>query len=446
MFKTFFLSGIIILSSLFLFGQTKGYEIKVKITPLKNQPVYLGYHYGDNQYVIDTLMLNVKGEGIFKKNKSLPQGMYLIVLSNMKYFNFILSKNQQLSIQTDTTDLVQHLTIENDAENKLFADYQRFLSNTNETIAAFKQKIKLHPDSEIIYRKEINRQKAALRQQQNNLIGQNPEFLFIKIIKAIQQTDFTFDAEKFFANVDFTDERLLFTPVFSNKLDEFFTSIPTLTTENVDSLDKALDYILMQSMKNPSVYEEISKYLIGQFDLSGNYPNTDAFWHLADKYFLNDLTPWVNEAFKAKLSKYNQRIHNVIMNQPFPALSLCNETDKSVKVPESDAKYTLIVFWNPECEHCVQYLAELKSIYQTYNRQQFEVIAILTSDKPELWKKTIHENDFIWKNYYDKKLLNDFIEDLFLYSTPQLFLLDKDKKIVAKDISTDELDTWLKKH
>jgi thiol-disulfide isomerase/thioredoxin len=104
------------------------------------------------------------------------------------------------------------------------------------------------------------------------------------------------------------------------------------------------------------------------------------------------------------------------------------------------------VFWNPECEHCVQYLAELKSIYQTYNRQQFEVIAILTSDKPELWKKTIHENDFIWKNYYDKKLLNDFIEDLFLYSTPQLFLLDKDKKIVAKDISTDELDTWLKKH
>ncbi len=432
--------------SIYIFGQNDGYEIKVKITPLQHQPVYLGYHFGDNQYVIDTLMLDQNGEGLFKKNRKLPQGMYLICLPSMKYFNFILTDNQHLSIQNDTANLIQHLSIENDIENKIYADYQRSLSRNIESTNILQQLIKQHPDSEKIYIEEIRRQKIILKQEQEAIIKQNPNLFFTKIMKAIQHKDFTFDAATYFANVDFSDERLLFTPVFSSKLDDYFTSLPTLTTENIDSLYLSLDYILTEAMKNPSVYEEITKYLIGQFDLSGNYPNTDAFWHISDKYFLSGLTPWVNDAFKTRLSSYTQRIHKIVMNQPFPSLTLCDENDKTTKIPQSNANYVFIVFWNPDCMHCLQYLAELKQIYKSYTRQQLDVIALLTSDKSDLWRKTIHENDFTWQNYYDKKLLNDFVEDLFLYNTPQSFLLNKDKKIVAKDISMDELNTWLKKH
>lgn len=442
MYKLFSILGIILLLSTLSFGQSAGYEIKVKLKPLKNKPVYLGYHYGDNQYVVDTAMLNNNSEAIFKKNRKLPEGMYLIVLPNMKYFNVIISNNQKFNIENDTNNLYLNLNIENDEENKLFADYQRQLYLNQHLENDYKEKTKQYPDSETYYNQIVDKSKSDLLAKKNEWIEKHPDWLFTKILKAILPTDFTFDAQKYFKNVDFTDERLLFSPAFSNKLDDFFTSLSSLTVNNIDSLDKAIDYILMQSMKNPSVYEEITKYLIGQFDLSGNYPNPDAFWYISSKYFLTGLCPWINDDFKAKLTKYSDKIHKICIGEPFPALYLSDENDKKAKITDTKSNYTLVVFWNPECEHCVDYLNKLKTIYQSYNRQQFEVVGVLTGTNAKLWKEEI--KNYTWKNYYDSKLLNDFIEELFLVHTPQIFLLDKDKKIIAKDILIEELKNLIK--
>ncbi|NSW45682.1 MAG: redoxin domain-containing protein [Bacteroidales bacterium] len=443
MFKNIFLLlACLYILSTNLLAQSKGYEIKVKITPLKNVPIYLGYHFGDNQYVVDTTYLNENSTGIFKKNNNLPEGMYLIVLPNMKYFNILLTKNQQLIITNDTTNLYQNLIIENDEENIFFAQYQKQLYLLKKQINILEPKINQYPDSANIYNTIINDEQNKLVQLKEKWIEKNPNSLLSKIFKALDTKDFNFDATIFFKDVDFTDSRLLFTPAFSKTLDEFFTSLPSLSSLNIDSLYKAIDYIFMQSMKNPSVYEEISKYLISQFDLSGNYPNPDAFWYIADKYFLSGLTPWINEAFKTKLSKYNQRIESICMNHTFPSLYLNDEFEKKYNVLDTKAENTLLVFWNPECEHCIHYLKKLYNLYLNTSRTKLEVVAILTGNNKDLWKKEI--KNYNWKNLYDSKLLNDFIEDLFLYNTPQIFLLDKNKKIIAKDITVEELTYWIK--
>jgi len=331
--------------------------------------------------------------------------------------------------------------IENDDENSFFAQYQKQLYSSKKHNSYFEKLMNQYPDSVNRYKKAINDEQNKLNQLKDEWIEKHPNSFLSKILKALEAKDFNFDAAVFFNNVDFTDSRLLFTPVFSKTLDDFFTSLPSLTTKNIDSLFKAIDYIFMRSMKNPSVYEEISKYLISQFDLSGNYPNPDAFWYIADKYFLSGLTPWISDAFKAKLSKYTQRIEKICINHTFPNLSLCDEFDKKCNVVETNAENTLIVFWNPECEHCMEYLKKLSNLYHATPQTKLEVIAILTGNNKELWKKEI--KNYNWKNFYDPKLLNDFVEDLFLYNTPQLFLLDKNKKIIAKDITVEELTHWL---
>lgn len=440
MFKSLSILGILLFVNFLSFGQL-GYEIKVKLKPLKNEPVYLGYHYGENQYVIDTAFLNNNSEAIFRKNHRLPEGMYLIVLPNMKYFNIIISKNQKFSIENDTTNLYLNLKIKNDEENKLFADYQRQLYLNKLKFRNLQERIMQHPDSEEFYNKIIEQNKSNLLAKKNEWIEKHPDWLFTKILKALLPVGFTFDAQKYFKNVDFTDEHLLFSPVFTYKLDDFFTSLPSLTINNIDSLYQAIDYILTQSMQNSSVYEEIIKYLLNQFDISGNYPNIDAFWYIANKYCLNELCPWINDNFKAKLAKYNNKIHKVCINETFPEIYLYDENDKKEKITETKSHFLLIVFWNPECEHCINYLNKLKKIYQSYNRNQFEVVGVLTGFNAELWKQEI--KNYPWKNYYDPKLLNDFIEDLFLTNTPQTFLINKDKKIIAKDVLTEELNNLM---
>lgn len=442
MLKIYFFGGLFFIISLLTCGQSKGYTIKVKIKPLKNQPIYLGYHYGNNQYVIDTAMLNKNSEAIFNKKHTLPEGMYLVVLPNMKYFNIIISKNQNLIIENDTTNLYLNLKIENDEENKLFAEYQKLLYLNQQNNKVYNERIKQYPDSEMIYKRLIEKNKNNLLKIKNEWIEKHPDWLFTKILKTILPTQFTFDASLFFANVDFTDNRLLFSPAFVQKLDDFFTSIPSLTLNNIDSLYRAIDYILMQSMKNASVYEEIAKYLINQFDLTGDYPIPDAFFYIADKYFLGGMCPWVSDAFKTKLKKYNERIHSICIGSTFPSVYFSDIQNKKIKITDTQSNYTLVVFWNPECEHCIDCLKKIKSVYSFYDQNQLEVVAILTGSNLELWKKEIV--NYSWINLYDPKLLNDFVEDFFLVSTPQIFLLDKDKKIIAKDILCEEIKNWIK--
>ena len=75
----------ILTSSLSVLGS--GYEIKVQIHGLRDSSLYLGNHYGDKQYVRDTIKLDQTGTGTFKGPDSLPGGIYLVILPNKTYEN-----------------------------------------------------------------------------------------------------------------------------------------------------------------------------------------------------------------------------------------------------------------------------------------------------------------------------------------------------------------------
>ena len=100
------------------FGQ-KGYEIKVRVDGIKDTTAFLGYHYGDKQYVTDTVRVDGKGNFVFKGDEPLDGGIYLIVLLNKSYFEIIVSE-QKFSLETDTLDLVNHLKVSGSKENLIF--------------------------------------------------------------------------------------------------------------------------------------------------------------------------------------------------------------------------------------------------------------------------------------------------------------------------------------
>src|SRR6185503_3690432 len=80
------------------------YQIKVKINNLKNDTLFLAYHFGDKQYMKDTITLDDKGMGVFSGKETLPGGFYLIVYPKRSYFEFIVTDAEQnFSIENDTT-------------------------------------------------------------------------------------------------------------------------------------------------------------------------------------------------------------------------------------------------------------------------------------------------------------------------------------------------------
>jgi thiol-disulfide isomerase/thioredoxin len=112
-----------------------------------------------------------------------------------------------------------------------------------------------------------------------------------------------------------------------------------------------------------------------------------------------------------------------------------------------DAKYTLVVFWAADCGHCQKEIPKLnESLKALKGKIDFKVFAVQTkSDQYEQWRKFLIENkisEFI--NVFDPVHINNFKEKYDLTSTPLIYVLDKDKKIIAKKIAAEYVADMLK--
>jgi thiol-disulfide isomerase/thioredoxin len=105
-------------------------------------------------------------------------------------------------------------------------------------------------------------------------------------------------------------------------------------------------------------------------------------------------------------------------------------------------KYTVLWFWDPDCEHCVEYTPKLCEFYTKYNElYDFEVIAYSVTEDYDRWKKLIAEYQLYWYNtsYVIQEPNYDVVEYFNFNDTPAIFIIDKQHKIVARQFPVDEL-------
>ena len=128
-----------------IFSQDKGYEIKVKIKGSSDTIMFLVNYYADKQYIKDTADIDAKGVATFKGEEALEGGIYLAVMQSRKYFEFLVDKEQHISFETDTLDMVKNMKLKGSPENKMFFEYLNYLSKkTNESkeLSEIKESIK----------------------------------------------------------------------------------------------------------------------------------------------------------------------------------------------------------------------------------------------------------------------------------------------------------------
>lgn len=428
-----YLFYILLFFSYNLFPTTHDYFFTLKITPPLKSPVYLGYHYFGEQFITDTLHLDSNG-CVSKKLLSYNEGMYFVIIDEKKYFNFILNNNTNVSISIDTSDILNSFVFENDKENYLFNEYQKILKS-------IKKYLQYNSQSKDSANKTLlKEQLQKLEKQIFNEIEDTK--LLYKLIKAVNiNKEFTYNARKFFQDIDFTDEKMLYSAYYPKVLTDYFSGISYVDYRNIDSLYQAVDYVLFSAMINPIIYKEIFKYLFKNFDVTGDFPCHELFYHLSEFYVLKGLTPWYKENFKNRLKNYIQNLSKVLVNNKFKSITLNDTSDKEFKIPDETPKYKFIIFWQPDCPHCKQFMKELNN-HLDKNIIFYTVAIVKNKDE---WVKSLKEYKIEnLTNLYDKRFINDFVEELFLYETPQTFLLDKNNKIIAKNIKLIDLKAYIK--
>lgn len=125
--------------------------------------------------------------------------------------------------------------------------------------------------------------------------------------------------------------------------------------------------------------------------------------------------------------------------------SIFLDTGKNtVKINFKNNKYTLVDFWFSKCKPCISQFAELKEIYSKYQLNQFEVIGINIDKEAAEWLSSINKYALNWQHLWDQE--SQVTEALKVHFFPTNFLIDSTGKVLFKDISLNDLNTFLEKN
>ncbi len=451
-----------------------GYEIKVTVKPFKKQYLYLGHYFGKTYPIIDSIMLNDKCEGVFKGNKKLPGGIYLIGYPNKTgFFEILIDKQQRFSLTADTAAMVQGVKFANSPDNDMFKAYQQKMTSIGQQITTAQQQLKTaatKADSTTLKNK-LEALDQSMKDYREGLIKKNPSALLSTLLVAMREPILTgnlknpasktdsvaayyFYKKHYWDGVNFYDGRLAYTPFFEEKIDKYYDQ---LVPPHQDSVIKELDWMLGTA----SINEEMNRFLLIKFVnryLNQKYMWEDAvFVHLFESYFADKTYSWLNEKGRKTISDRAYSLMSNIMGNPAADISLPDTAGKGITLYNFAADYTLVVFWDASCGHCKDILPKIDSMYRAKWKaggiRIFAVAKEVDGTKKD-WLDFIREKKLQdWQHVYyskaDEKLRVDnnipgYSQLYDVLTFPTLYLLDKEKKIIAKKLTYQQMDeAWM---
>lgn len=457
--------AVIFLLSSFITVNAKaqdGYNLKFTIKNLKEgSKCLLANYYGGSQYKQDSATSNAKGEIMFKGTEKYPQGIYLIIIPSKRYFDFVMDAGQHFSMETDTLDFVKNMKVKGSDENKYLYDFQNFMFQMQKKVEPLQADYKRVKDKNKDSAKIVQAKMAALDKEvkdyKANFIKNNPKSFIATLFKAMHEPEipeapvmadgkkdtlFNYHYYKthFFDQVDFSDARLLRTPVFHAKIKQY---LDKLTPQIPDSVMISVDYIVEKSRANPDMYEYLMKWMTYNYETSKIMGMDAVFSHMVEKYYATKQVTWLDSAHMFKVVDKGLTLKYTLIGQKAPPINMQDSTGKKVALYDVKSKYTVVVFWEQGCGHCKKEIPHLMELYNTKLKAKgVEVYAIESEEKEKDWRKFLVENKLHWINVWEPDEYKRAVAKKYymVESTPTMFLLDENKIIKAKKVDADQLE------
>jgi hypothetical protein len=451
-----------------LAGQLKnGYEIDVAIHGLKDSTIFLAYHFGDKQYIKDTIKLDKSGRGIITGREPLPQGIYMIVLPGRKYFEILISNDQFFAIDCSYNDYFGTLRFTGSEENSAFITYQKKWMTMQKEASAIAKRVqnnKQNKDSLAILTQRQKSMENDMKLYLKDVIRENNGNLLATLVKALLPIDvpeykapliasnpdslrwiwnYNYNKDHFFDNIDLTDERLLRTPILYSRLEAFFTNV---VIQSPDSINKEIDKLVKKCESDYKIFQFVAVYLFNHFRESEIMGHDAVVVKLADDIYLSGKADWVSPEFKKDLKKQVDLLRPNLIGKK--GENLVMDSFKGIFVSLYDVKkdFTVLYFWEPDCGHCQESTPKLKAYYDKPRDYTLEIFAVCTTSDKEKWTKYIEDNKLTWINGWDPQRGSHFDYYYNVQSTPIVYILDKNKKIIAKKIGVEEIGPFIENY
>ena len=455
-------------------------EIKVKIAdyPDSMQNVLLlGRYYGSSQYIIDTAVYNAKNNTYtFSSAEPKERGLYLLITNDKRFAEFVLDEDQQFEIETKFPNLNEHIKFTGSPENQLYMNFieagKKEYTAMNEAQAGFSAAKEANDTvAQAAWREKITALFDRMDQQKADFIQAHPEHLMAAVFKAQQDIDvpdapedtpdslkrewqYEYYKEHYFDNLDLCDDRLVYTPIFHQRMTAWLDKV--LYMQSPDTMKYAIERFIEKCRCSKELFKYAIWYPVDKYQRS-EIIGQDAIWvHIAKRYYLTGeaywATPSIVENFKKRISRVEPLL---IGNRPpefaCPDTTVDSPNERFISVFSAPKRYTVVIFWSMTCGHCKKSLPKWLDFYHEKGKElDLEIIAICKDFEVADWKNYIREHKFDWINLNGKTATADYNDLWDIVSTPTVYILDRDKRIVTKRIdqeyAEDFIRLWEREH
>lgn len=446
------------------------YRISLSAPQLAKDSIFLAAYISDKIYSSDTVRLDANGNGVFKKNKKLEEGLYLIYIGpKNKFYEFLVGSDQNINITLkDTTKTVQEcMKVTGAEESVAFADFGNYMTSKRteqeeimkdiRAVGNNEAKKKVAEDKMKSLDKEVVDHQTALADQYNGrMMG-----LFVRALiepkypdnlagtdtsRTYQMARYQYAKKHYFDNVDIADHRVWRMNMINKRLDNFTNNWLIQIPDSV--IPDVIGLIEKSKTKHDSIaYSLMCNYMIN-FSVRSKVMGMDKlFLAIADKYYFTGQAPWADSTIMANVTSEAKKCRYNIIGMKAANLPLVKLDGSKFNLYDINSKYTLVYFFEPTCGHCKVITPKLHdNVYQKFKDKGFEVVCVYLMTDPKEWKDFLNLHQLYgdhWINAWDPQRESYYWQFFDTSTTPGVYLLDKDKKIIAKKIDMESLDRIL---
>lgn len=486
---------LVLVASMGSLKSQNAYEIKISIKGIKDSVCYLMRYKWDSQYMADTAKAK-NGNMVFKGKKPLEKGLYAILRQNKSfiYFDMPVAENQKFSIIADTVDLYSKMKITGSQLNEDFRAFVVFMSGHYKEASDFEKKVKAekNKDSTKLIIAERTKHFEAIKKFQKDYLTANPTSYLSTIIRLQMDVEvppapkasngrkdslweYNYYVQHYWDGIPLDDIGTLNTnKLFYNRLKNYFEKI---VVQAPDSLIKTCDWLVKMAGKNDEIFKYIVYYTTFTSESSKIMGHDAVFVDLVDKYYRTARAFWLDEKSLTKILERADILKPLLIGKVAPEMDMVDTTGaKTIKkigidtITSSErltktyydnyqtiqkiltplhkvkADYTIVVFYDVDCGHCQKDIPKLHEIYKKMKSEghSVEVYCVYTHHDVAKWKKFIKEHKLTWLDVYDGVHLNDLKKKFDIYSTPVIYMLDKNKVIKAKRLGVEQVEDYIK--
>jgi peroxiredoxin len=407
----------------------------------------IGFYF-DQNFVIDTV--SIKGDLVhFVKPEGYPQGLYYVAMPNNQFIQVILGESQKFSMEVNPASISSTMIIKDSPENEVFYETMRFEEKLNPKINAIAQKMSGLDQTSAEFN-DLKKERLALDAERkvylDGLAKKHPNFLFTKfkiggqnpsVKDNLPQEEQIYQYRKeFWDNVDFTDRRLLRTPMIGNKIKRYLKEI---TPQTPDSIFASAKMLVDKVLNQPEYYKVIVNWVVLEYEPTkcSLMDPESVFVKMANNYFTYERAFWSDSIQTAAILKRAYEMGQSLVGQKAQNIISTDDKGQRQELYKKTADYIIVYMYNPECEHCMVETPKLHAYYLK-NKAEIDVFAVAIDTDDTKWKNYIKKQNLTWTNVFDptnRSIYGKYWVDI----TPEIYVLNKERIIIGKNLKSDQI-------